>query len=68
MYFNFGMETEIIVAAVRNGNQIAQCAVMSADITTAGFDVYKASFEHPFTDKGLKIFQDAWDKTELGKL
>ena len=39
-----------------------------ADIVTAGFQVYKDSFEHPFTDKGLKIFQDAWDDTELGSL
>ena len=45
-----------------------EAAVIGADIVTAGFDVYKSSFEHPFTDKGLKIFQDAWDETELGSL
>ena len=66
-YMNYGFETEIIAAAVRTGKQIADAALLNVDIVTAGFDVYKESFEHPFTDKGLKIFQDAWDKTELGK-
>lgn len=68
IYENYGFETELIVAAVRNAKQIVEAAVLNADIVTAGFDVYKNSFEHPFTDKGLKIFQDAWDDTELGEL
>ena len=68
MYQNYDFETEIIVAAVRNGKQIVDSAVIGADIVTAGFDVYKDSFYHPFTDRGLKIFQDAWDDTELGSL
>jgi transaldolase len=68
MYRTYDFDTEIIIAAVRNGKQIVEAAVMGADIVTAGFDVYKSSFEHPFTDKGLKIFQDAWDDTELGAL
>lgn len=61
---NFGFETEVIAAAIRNGNQLARYAAMGAHIATAGLSVYKESFEHPFTDKGLKIFADAWDQTE----
>ena len=57
-------ETEIIVAALRNGKQIADAALAGADIVTAGYAVYKDSFYHPFTDYGLKRFRDAWDKTE----
>ena len=62
-YENYGMKTEVIVAAIRNGKQIVEASRVGADIVTAGFQVYKDSFEHPFTDKGLKIFQDAWDST-----
>ncbi|MGV9173435.1 MAG: transaldolase family protein [Promethearchaeia archaeon] len=68
IYDLYGFDTEVIVAALRNGKQIVEAAVTGADIVTAGFDVYKESFEHPFTDKGLKIFQDAWDDTEIGEL
>lgn len=57
-------QTEIIVAAVRNGKQIADAARMGADIVTAGLAVFEDSFTHPFTDYGLKKFQNAWDHTE----
>ena len=63
IYTNYGYETEIIVAAVRNGKQIADYAVMGADIVTAGLDIFKNSFEHPFTTYGLGVFRDAWDGT-----
>jgi transaldolase len=65
IYKNYGFygKTEIICAAVRNGKQIVDCAVSGADIVTAGLDVYKEAFYHPFTDYGLKKFQAAWDNT-----
>jgi transaldolase len=64
IYDNFAYETEIIVAAVRSGKQMADAAMLGADIVTCGMAVYKDSFYHPFTDYGMKKFQDAWDKTE----
>lgn len=63
IYRNYGFKTQIIVAALRNGKQIADAARMGADIVTCGLSVYQGAFEHPFTRKGLQIFQDAWDKT-----
>ncbi len=67
IYKNYNIQTEIIVAAVRNGNQIAKAAKMGADIVTCGFDVYKESFEHPFTTYGLGVFTKAWDETKKGE-
>ncbi len=63
IYKNTGYKTEIIVAAVRNGKQIADFAAMGADIVTCGLAVYQESFEHPFTTYGLGVFRDAWDGT-----
>ena len=60
-------KTQIICAAVCNGKQIVDCARAGADIVTAGLQVYKDSFYHAFTDYGLKKFQNAWDKTEIGE-
>lgn len=68
IYRNYDFTTKVIIAAVRNAKQIVDAARFGADIVTAGFQAYKDSFEHPFTDKGLKIFQNAWDDTELGTL
>lgn len=61
--YSFYGKTQIICAAVRTGKQFVDCAVAGADIVTAGLQVYKDSFYHPFTDYGLEKFQSAWDKT-----
>jgi len=61
---NFGFDTEIIVAAVRNARQIVDAAVVGADIVTAGLPVYQAGFDHPYTQKGIQTFCDYWDKTK----
>ena len=65
VYANYGFlgKTQIICAAVRNGKQIVDCAVAGADIVTAGLQVFKDSFYHPFTDYGLEKFRAAWDNT-----
>ena len=63
IYRNYDYKTEIIVAAVRNARQIVESAVAGAHIVTAGFDVYKDAFDHPYTAKGLKLFADNWDAT-----
>lgn len=60
---NFGFSTEIIVAAVRNGRQIVDAAVASADIVTAGLAVYQDAFDHPYTHDGIRRFTNFWDKS-----
>jgi transaldolase len=60
---NYEFSSEIIVAAVRNARQIVEAAAMGADIVTAGFEVYKKGFDHPYTRDGIKIFTEYWDQT-----
>lgn len=67
IYRNYSYKTQIICAAVRTGKQIVDCAVAGADIVTAGLQVFKDSFYHPFTDYGLAKFQSAWDNTVTEK-
>ncbi len=64
IYNTYGFKTEIIVAALRTGKQIAEAAEMGADIVTCGLAVYEDAFQHPFTTYGLGRFQDAWDHTK----
>ncbi len=59
---NYGFKTEVLVAAVRNGRQIADAAVAGADIVTAALSVYKDAFDHPYTRDGLAKFQEFWDR------
>ncbi len=60
---NYDFSTEVLVAAVRNGRQIADAAVAGADIVTAGLSVYQEAFDHPYTHLGLQRFQSFWDQT-----
>ncbi len=59
----YSYKTEVIVAAVRNARQIVDAGILGADIVTAGLDVFKAAFDHPYTADGLKKFQSFWDQT-----
>jgi transaldolase len=61
---NYGFDSEVIVAAVRNARQIVDAAVAGADIVTAGLQVYQAGFDHPYTQRGIQTFSDFWDKTQ----
>ncbi|CAH0266499.1 Transaldolase [Peribacillus sp. Bi96] len=63
IYKTYNFDTEIIVAALRNGKQMVDAAKAGAHIVTCGFDVYKESFHHAFTDYGLDKFRNAWDNT-----
>lgn len=61
---NYGFDTQIIVAAVRNGRQIVDSAVAAADIVTAGLSVFQESFEHPYTQEGIRRFTSFWDQSQ----
>lgn len=61
---NYGFETEVLVAAVRNGRQITNAAVAGADIVTAGLAVYRESVHHPYTIEGIQKFISFWDQSQ----
>jgi len=60
---NYDFDSQIIVAAVRNGRQIVDSALAGADIVTAGLAVFQESFQHPYTREGIEKFQKFWDST-----
>lgn len=60
---NYDFNSQVIVAAVRNGRQIVDAAISGADIVTAGLAVYQDAFDHPYTGVGLHRFQGFWDQT-----
>ena len=59
---NYGYDSKILIAAVRNAKHIGEAALIGADIVTAGFQVYKKAFDNPFTNMGLDIFKKFWDQ------
>ena len=59
------IETEIIVASVRNPIHVAQAAGMGADIATVPYKVITQMTKHPLTDKGIENFLKDWEGASL---
>ena len=62
IYENYGYETEIIVASVRNPIHVLDAALVGADIATIPFKVIQQLIKHPLTDIGLEKFLTDWKK------
>lgn len=56
IYDNYGYETEILAASIRNPNHVKDCALVGADVMTAPPGVIRALANHVLTDKGLEAF------------
>ena len=64
MYRNFPkLETEVLVASVRNSGHVVTAAKMGAHVATLPPATLKQMFQHPLTDKGLAAFLADWAKT-----
>lgn len=62
IYENYGFDTEVIVASVRNPIHVLDAALMGADIATIPFKVIQQLIKHPLTDIGLQNFLSDWQK------
>ena len=62
IYSNYGYETEIIVASIRNPLHILEAGLIGADIVTVPFNVIEQLFKHPLTDIGIEKFLSDWNK------
>jgi transaldolase len=64
MYAAFpAIETQVLVASVRNTYHLTEAAKLGADVATMPPAVLKKMFEHPLTEKGLAAFVADWAKT-----
>ena len=57
IFDNYGIETEIISASVRNPIHVTDCALAGADIATVPYSVIEQMTKHPLTDQGIEKFQ-----------
>ena len=62
IYENYGYDTEIIVASIRNPTHVLDAALMGADIASVPYKVMQQLIKHPLTDIGLSKFLEDWKK------
>ena len=64
IFGNYGYETEVIVASIRNPIHVVEAALMGADIATIPFKVIEQLAKHPLTDIGMEKFLADWEKRQ----
>lgn len=64
IYGNYGYETEVLVASIRNPMHVVEAALMGADVATIPFKVIDQLMRHPLTDIGIKKFLADWEKVK----
>jgi transaldolase len=56
IYDNYGFETQILSASIRNTMHIINCAKIGSDVMTGPLSAITGLLKHPLTDSGLKQF------------
>ena len=64
IFYNYDIETEIIVASIRHPIHVIDAARLGADIATIPPDVIKKMVKHHLTDDGIKKFLSDWEKVK----
>ncbi len=64
IYDNYGYETEVLVASIRNPLHIVEAGMIGADVATVPFKVIVQLFKHPLTDNGIERFLSDWEKLQ----
>jgi transaldolase len=59
---NYGYDTEVIVASIRNPLHFVEAAMMGAHVSTVPYNVLMQLVKHPLTDIGIKKFLADWEK------
>jgi len=62
IYRNYGYESEVIVASVRNPLHVLDAAMIGADIATIPYKVIEQLAKHPLTTNGIAQFLADWEK------
>ncbi|HEX8233742.1 MAG TPA: fructose-6-phosphate aldolase [Caulobacteraceae bacterium] len=63
IYDNYGFDTEILAASIRNAAHVKEAALAGADCATIPPAVFQSLFKHPLTERGLDEFTRDWAGT-----
>lgn len=61
IFDNYGYQSEIIVASIRNPVHVINSALIGADVATIPYSVMIQLAKHPLTDAGIKKFLADWE-------
>jgi len=60
IYENYGFDTKILVASIRQPRHVTEAALAGAHVATIPTKVFESLMNHPLTDKGIETFLADW--------
>ncbi len=60
----YNIQTEVIVASIRNRSHLIRAALIGADIATIPYKVLMDSLKHPLTERGIEKFLSDWESVK----
>lgn len=61
VFYNYGIETEVISASIRTVGHVKDAALAGSDIATIPYKIFNQMYKHPLTDKGIDAFKKDWE-------
>ena len=62
IYSNYGFDTQVLVASIRNPLHVLEAAQLGAHVATIPYKVMLQLVHHPLTDRGIEAFLKDWEK------
>ncbi|MDN3666153.1 fructose-6-phosphate aldolase [Algibacter miyuki] len=63
IYDNYGFQTQILAASIRNTMHVINCAKLGSDVMTGPLSSITGLLKHPLTDSGLAKFLEDYNKS-----
>ena len=63
IYENYGYETQVLAASIRQPRHVTEAALAGAHVATIPTKVFDQMIKHPLTDKGIEGFLNDWKKS-----
>jgi transaldolase len=63
IYDNYGFETKVLAASIRQPRHVTEAALAGAHAATIPTKVFEGLIKHPLTDKGIEAFISDWKKS-----
>ncbi|PIW37015.1 MAG: fructose-6-phosphate aldolase [Candidatus Kerfeldbacteria bacterium CG15_BIG_FIL_POST_REV_8_21_14_020_45_12] len=67
VFAQYGFDTEILAASIRNSLHVKQAALAGADVVTMPGEVFHKLFKHHLTDQGIEKFLEDWKSVPKSK-
>lgn len=65
VFHNYHFSTQVLTASVRSPRDVAEAAMLGADVATVPYKIFEKLVAHPLTDAGVEKFLADWKSSKI---